>query len=298
MKVKLKEGQAFVDYWERTVPWTFKNEKLSYRERRRLRYALQDYMLEAIPFSSYNGKLVLEIGSGSGIDSAEFARHGASVVSLDFTEAGTKSTMNTFSEAGVSSFDVVRAAAQRLPFRDGVFDCVYSFGVLHHIPDVGRVTKEISRKLAKRGELICMLYNKDSLLYAYSILFLHRAAGLSEDEMVSKYSERVEGCPYTKAYTRPDVLDLLADDFYGVSTTVHYNVIDTLKKRKVKTQLSNEYQLGWHIIARARKRMKPVRKFQRTMNSKLDNTLIRATHRKQGRVKVGKMARPAAYEDC
>jgi ubiquinone/menaquinone biosynthesis C-methylase UbiE len=257
MKESLKERDAFVDYWERTVPWVFKNEKLPYQERRRLRYALQDYMLEAIPFASFNGKRVLEIGSGSGIDSAEFGRNGADVVSLDFTETGAKSTRDALSEAGVSSFDVVRAAAQYLPFKDGVFDCVYSFGVLHHIPDVGRVIKEISKKLAKGGELICMLYNKDSLLYAYSILFLHREDGLSEDEMVSKYSERVEGCPYTKAYTRQDVLDLLADDFHKVSMSIHYNVIDTRTQRKVKTQLSDEYQLGWHIVVRARKRMNP-----------------------------------------
>lgn len=254
MRRNAKGSDVFVDYWERTVPWLFKDEKLLYRERRKLRYSLQDYMLEAIPFTSYKGKRVLEIGSGSGIDSAEFGRNGADVVSLDFTSTGAKSTKDTLGEAGVSSFNVVRAAAQNLPFRDGVFDCVFSFGVLHHIPNVEPVVREISMKLARGGELICMLYNKDSLLYAYSILFLHRAPGLTEDELVSMYSERVEGCPYTKAYTKEEAGALLADDFREVSTSVHFNVIDTLTQRKVKLQLSDEYQLGWHVIARGRKR--------------------------------------------
>jgi ubiquinone/menaquinone biosynthesis C-methylase UbiE len=257
--VNVRKGDAFVDYWEKTVPWIFKNEKLPYQERRRLRYALQDYMPETIDFSGYRGKLVLEIGSGSGIDSAEFGRNGADIVSLDFTETGTKSTRDTLAEAGVSS-SVVRAAAQNLPFRDNVFDCVYSFGVLHHIPGAGQVTKEIAKKLAKRGELICMLYNKESLLYAYSILFLHRATGLSEDKMVSRYSERIEGCPYTKAYTKKDVRDLLARDFSDVSTSIHFNVIDTDGERKVKVTLSDDYQLGWHIIVRATKRLRQARK--------------------------------------
>src|SRR5271169_3589496 len=106
MKRNARGRDAFVDYWERTVPWVFKTEKLAYQERRRLRYSLQDYMLEAIPFTSYNGKRVLEIGSGSGIDSAEFGRNGADVVSLDFTETGAKSTRDTLVEAGVSSFNV------------------------------------------------------------------------------------------------------------------------------------------------------------------------------------------------
>ena len=258
MKRNSKRGGAFVDYWEKTVPWIFKDEKLSYKERRRLRYSLQDYMLKTIPFAKYRGKLVLEIGSGSGIDSAEFGRQGADIVSLDFTETGARSTRDTLAEAGVSS-SVVRAAAQNLPFRDGVFDCVYSFGVLHHIPDAIRVTKEIARKLAKGGELICMLYNKDSLLYAYSILFLHRATGLGEEEMISRYSERVEGCPYTKAYTKKDVRDMLADDF-DVSMSVHFNVIDTDQERKVKVLLSDEYELGWHLIVRATRRLRQARR--------------------------------------
>src|ERR1700704_3413539 len=112
-----RKGTLFVDYWEKSVPWTFNREKLSYPERKRLRYSLQDYMLEAIPFSSYEGKRVLEIGSGSGIDSAEFAKNGADVTSLDFTETGAMTTRDTLVQAGLSS-SVVRAAAQFLPFRD------------------------------------------------------------------------------------------------------------------------------------------------------------------------------------
>ncbi len=236
------------------MPWTFKDEGLAYRDRRRLRYALQDYMLETIPFGSYRGKRVLEIGSGAGIDSAEFGRNGADIVSLDFTETGVTSTKETLAEAGVRSSNVIRATAQNLPFRDGVFNCVYSFGVLHHIPEVGQVVSEISKKLAKGGDLIVMLYNRNSLLYAYSILFLHWEAGLSEAELIGRYSERIEGCPYTRAYSIEDIPTLLADDFHRITTEIHYNVVDTPHDRKVKIGLSDELGLGWHIIVRAKKR--------------------------------------------
>ena len=254
MKDKPNQGLAFVDYWERTVPWTFEKEKLSYQKRRRMRYELQDYMLNSIPFAAFKGKLVLEIGSGSGIDSSEFGRYGAEVVSLDFTETGARNTLRTLVEAGVRSFNVVRAAADNLPFRPGVFGCVYSFGVLHHIPDVKRVVKEASTVLKRKGTLICMVYNKESLLYAYSILFLHRVAHLSEEELVSKYSERVEGCPYTKAYTRDEVEGLLEDYFDEIKAVVRYSVIDLPTKRKVKLRVPDKYELGWHIIATAAKR--------------------------------------------
>ena len=237
------------------MPWTFKGEKKPYLERRRLRYALQDYMAEAIPFQAYGGKCVLEVGSGSGIDSAEFGRNGAEVVSLDFTEVGSRGTLDTLREAGVVP-NVVRASAQCLPFREAVFDCVYSFGVLHHIPDVSRSVLDISRVLKPDCDFVGMVYNKNSLLYAYSILFLHKDEGGNEEELVSKYSERVEKCPYTKAYTEAEIQDLLSARFDAISIRVRFNAIDVPGERKVKIELPDTVPLGWHLIVIAKNKPK------------------------------------------
>src|SRR6266700_8189058 len=81
-----------LEYWNKNVPWTFTGESLSYEEKRRLRYSLQDYMHSTIAFDSYKSKLVLELGSGGGIDSAEFERYGADIISVDFTETGSRAT--------------------------------------------------------------------------------------------------------------------------------------------------------------------------------------------------------------
>jgi SAM-dependent methyltransferase len=234
-------------YWERSVPWLFKEEGLTYEARRKLRYSLQDYMQEVIPFDLHGSELVLEIGSGGGIDSAEFARNGAQVVSLDFTEAGARATRDTLKEAGVTSH-VIRASAESLPFRESCFDCVYSFGVIHHIPGVADVVDEIGRALKAGGELVCMIYNRRSLLYAYSILFLHRGEG-NEEELLRMYSERNLNCPYTRAYTKEEACNLFARDF-DVSASVHFNVVDVPQRRKLKLEIPDGYELGWHIVVR------------------------------------------------
>lgn len=244
-----------MEYWERSIPWTFSEEQLSYEEKRNLRYSLHNYMLKTIPFNSYESKLVLEVGSGSGIDSAEFAKHGAEVMSLDFTENGTRSTRDLFREIKLTP-RVVRATAQSLPFPDATFDLVYSFGVLHHIPDIQVAVKEIARVLRPKGELICMLYNRESILYAYSILFLHRNEGLSEEEMVRTYSERILGCPYTEAYTKAESSALLASFFEQIDAKVFYNVVDLPGKRKFKLNIPDDYELGWHIILKASRKEK------------------------------------------
>jgi ubiquinone/menaquinone biosynthesis C-methylase UbiE len=248
-------SDRYVEYWEGAVPWTFKGEDRTYEERRALRYSLQDYMQEEIRFDSFNGKQVLEIGSGSGIDSAEFARHGARVVSLDLTETGVSGTKSLFREAGLEP-NVVRASARQLPFRGSAFDVVYSFGVLHHIPDVEPIIADISRVVKSEGEAILMLYNKVSLMYAYSILFAHRDEGLSEEQLVSRYSERILGSPYTRVYTTDEAVSLLAPYFDQIEASVRYNVIDLPDQRKFKLSIPDKYGLGWHIIVKARRQKK------------------------------------------
>jgi hypothetical protein len=105
-----------------------------------------------------------------------------------------------------------------------------------------------------------MVYNKDSLLYAYSIIYLHGireellAQGTSELEIASRFSERFTGNAYTKVYTRDEITKLLRTHFRSVSVEARYNVIDTVEKRKVKFQLENlQDELGWHLIFKASK---------------------------------------------
>jgi ubiquinone/menaquinone biosynthesis C-methylase UbiE len=204
------------EYWAENVPWSFRDlkEKPSYETRREMRYKLQDYMGSVIPFKGYSGKKVLEIGSGAGLDAAEFARNGALVTAVDFTETAVKETLSTFQEAKVSG-TVLQMDARKLTLEPGSFDLVYSFGVLHHIPEYKTALSEVRRVLKDNGDFIGMFYNKDSLLWSYSIAHL----GLS--------IERVPGVPFAEPYSQGDLRALLSGFFREVVITTHYNVIDT-----------------------------------------------------------------------
>ena len=239
-------------FWEQGPPMGFIGEKLSYGEKREFRYSLQDYMHETFQFDTFAGKKVLEIGCGGGIDSAEFARNGALVTSTDFTEVGVKTTSELLEEANLP-VNVFQADATNLQFEDNTFDCVYSFGVLHHIPDIRKTLSEIQRVLKPGGQIMVMVYNKDSLLYGYSIVYLHgieekQLEKLTIEELTAKYSERKEDNPYTKVYTKAEACDLFSEYFSSCSVIVRYNVIDMPQQRKVKVDVSNDYELGWHLI--------------------------------------------------
>jgi len=242
-------------YWEQSTPMSFVPEKLGYEEKRKFRYSLQDYMHDAFRFADFSGKLVLEVGSGAGIDSAEFARNGAKVISTDLTRVATDLSRDLLKENGLPPL-VIQADATALPFKDETFDCVYCFGVLHHIPDVETALAEIYRVLKSGGRVMAMLYHRDSLLYAYNIIYWRgiregMLGTLTPEQLISRYSERNEGCPYTRAYTKDEARNLFSPWFKQITTEVHYNVLDLPEQRKVKVDIPDTYELGWHLVVKA-----------------------------------------------
>jgi SAM-dependent methyltransferase len=69
----------------------------------------------------------------------------------------------------------VQGDATALPIANATVDFVYSFGVLHYIPDTVRAVGEIHRILRPGGCCLVMLYHRSSLNYYYfNILFLRR----------------------------------------------------------------------------------------------------------------------------
>ena len=238
-------------YWkDHDPPVSFIPEKWTYEQKRKFRYEMVNYLQKKVRFEEYKGEKVLCIGDGGGIDAVEFARHGAKVTVLDLSHKAIDITKKLFKEAKQLHAGLHVGDASALNFENESFDVVYTLGVLHHIPEVGKAVSEIARVLKPKGELLGMVYNKDSLMYAYSILLRAKKEGITEDEAMRKYSERNPGCPYSKAYTSLELQVLLNENGFIVDKIdVVYPVIDFPEKRKVFVQGADE--LGWHLFFRA-----------------------------------------------
>ena len=113
--------------------------------------------------------------------------------------------------------------------------------MLHHIPEYRTALSEIRRVLKDDGSFVGMFYNKDSLLWSYSI------------EHLGQPIERVPGVPFAEPFSKAELHSLLSEFFGTVTISTHYNVIDTPTERKVKVGIDDRYALGWHHIAKCGK---------------------------------------------
>lgn len=141
----------------------------------KFRYAKEPHILKCLENIDFQGKRTLEIGLGQGADAEQIIRRGADWFGLDLTHESTKRVRVRLNLRKLKAGGITNGSAVEMPFADESFDLVFSHGVLHHIPEIKRAQREIHRVLKPGGELIVMLYAKNSLNYRFSISLVRRA---------------------------------------------------------------------------------------------------------------------------
>lgn len=95
------------------------------------------------------GRLVLEVGAGTGRDADKLAGLGASVCALDYSEE----SLALMARSIRPTVHIVCGDGFRLPFPDETFDVVFHQGLLEHFKNPGDLLDEHLRVL-KRGGLL------------------------------------------------------------------------------------------------------------------------------------------------
>ena len=133
----------------------------------RNRYALEPYIGDFARFPEATGKRVLKIGVGAGSDFANWRRHAGHATGVDLTEAGIALTAERLALEGVppGRYTLRTADAEALPFADGSFDIVYSWGVLHHTGAMHAAIARATGLVGKSGLFAFALYRKTRLCW-------------------------------------------------------------------------------------------------------------------------------------
>ncbi|HEX6308362.1 MAG TPA: methyltransferase domain-containing protein [Longimicrobiales bacterium] len=173
------------------------------------RYATEPEIFSFAQFTRYHGQKLLEVGVGAGTDFLQWVRAGTRAHGVDLTPAAVEHVQHRLDVYGLRAEDVRVADAEALPFAEGTFDVVYSWGVIHHSPDTERALHELVRVTRPGGTCKIMIYNRHSLC---ALLMWVRQALLRGRPWKS-----LSWCLYhyveskgTKAYTRAEVRRMLA----------------------------------------------------------------------------------------
>lgn len=106
------------------------------------------------------GKLVLDVGCGSGRFMEVAEKYDAEVVGIDMSF----SVDSAFKNLGFKrNIHVIQADIFSLPFKESCFDYIFSIGVLNHTPDTKEAFKQLPKLLKRGGEVAISVYADEGL---------------------------------------------------------------------------------------------------------------------------------------
>lgn len=195
------------------------------------------------------------MGVGLGTDHIQLVRAGAHLAGVDLTPESIKQTRQRVELCHATS-DLQVADAEALPFSTGEFDAVYSFGVLHHTPDMRKAITEVHRVLRPGGTAVIGLYNRHSLFYLSVILrytfgLQWRHQSLAERRAEIEYGA---GTPVVIVSSARDLRSAFSA-FAAVRVTAWHVPRHKLPGWAARVMLPNsvERRLGWYWMVEATK---------------------------------------------
>lgn len=209
------------------------------------------HLLRLVDFNAWQGREVLDLGCGAGVEVVRFARGGARVTGVDIAASAIALTRQNLEQQGLDARLEV-ADGEALPFADNSFDFVYAHGVVQYTSSDQRLVAEVRRVLKPDGLAMFQAYNRVSWLNALS--------------QIMKVPLEHEDAPVLKRYSIPELRQLLSGfrsveivpERFPVTSRLHkgwkgavYNgafvgTFNALPRAWVR-------RLGWHLLAFCRK---------------------------------------------
>jgi len=202
------------DFWDRTPCGTreIKSEVGSqafFDQLENNRNDREFFIKDFAKFSNHKGKKVLEVGIGAGTDFIRFARGGAILHGMDLTFNSVALVKKRLKLENRPAF-LFQGDAEYLPFPNGFFGFVYSWGVVHHTDETQKAINEIIRVTKIDGEVCVMIYHRRSLVALQCWIISALLKGkpwLSFSDVIYKNIESIG----TKAFSISDAKSMFSD---------------------------------------------------------------------------------------
>jgi len=182
-----------------------------------------EWMDEIVHFNRLKNKKVLEIGCGAGYDAFQFCKAGADYTGIDITPDNPIIAKKHLEFCGYSGkffeMDVEKLA---LPER---YDYIFSFGVLHHTPNITKALEKMHAVLKDDGEAQIIVYYKFSIFYLLHLLVFDWLLSLKFLKM--SLSDRLSQIEFTNSSSKALVNVYGKNQLKKICTNAGYTVIKT-----------------------------------------------------------------------
>ena len=190
---------------------------------------------------------MLEVGCGIGTAAQSFIENGSIYTGVDLSDKSVKIAKKRLEIFNLNG-NIFQANIENLDnINDTEYDLIYSFGVLHHTPNIKKSIENIYKMLKPGGEFKMMLYAKNSWKY-YEII-----DGLDQYEAQN-------GVPIANVYTQDEVYELLTE-FNNIKITQTHIFPYKIEEYKNYIYEKKDYfqampselfeclekNLGWHL---------------------------------------------------
>ena len=252
--------------------WTFgkdykKGTKKFFESVLKKRFSYEcDWFDEVVDFKRFKNKKVLEVGYGAGYDAYMFCKYGAEYTGIDITPENQQLAIKHLAYYGYHP-TILCMDVETMSF-DEEFDYVFSFGVLHHTPDIKKSLDNIYKTLKKGGEAQIIVYNKHSIFYWLNVVlsqwilkggFLKRS--LADQRSFIEYSESSER-PLVNVYSKKEISRLLINSGFKIRKAhirklVHEDLIGIRFLGRIFRFIPQKFlsflgkKFGWYVSIRA-----------------------------------------------
>jgi len=215
------------------------------------KYFVEPHIPVFAEFARWTGKDVLEVGCGIGTDAVNFARAGAQYTGVELSPESLAIAKTRFDVFGLTG-EFIEGNAEQLGevLLNRTFDLIYSFGVLHHTPNLLQALASIKPLCHQDSIVKIMVYSTHS--WKSKMI----AIGLDQPEAQA-------GCPIANTYTEQEIREALTSQGFRV-TDIHQDHIFPYSIEKYRqyeyvlepwfSSMPNEMfsalekQLGWHLM--------------------------------------------------
>jgi SAM-dependent methyltransferase len=233
--------------------------KKYFEEIKKKKYFVENHIPKFAEFKKYKNKNVLEIGCGIGTDAIEFIKNGCKYYGIDFSERSVEITKARIKKYNLDKKKPVVLVdncenLNKIKKLKINFDLIYSFGVIHHTPNMKKVFKSIHQIANKKTQVKIMLYAKNS----YKNFLLN---------YTNYRFEAQKGCPVVYTVDDQDIKSILKNKFKIISKTQDfifpykispykigiYEKIEHFKKMPKKIFNILQKNIGEHMLLNLKK---------------------------------------------